>query len=94
MNNVIWEELKRGSSINSFRRELQNHHLQLMLTIYKDNKFPIDAQNLALESIQKIYNIIVQQNLDDMYDDYTEIHLVNIKSKIELALKFTELKNN
>ena len=94
MNNIIWEELRRGNSINSFRRELQNHHLQLMLTIYKDNKFPIDAQNLALESIQKIYNIIVQQNIDDMYDNYTQIHLANIKSKIELALKFAELKNN
>ena len=28
INNIVWEELKRGNSINSFRRELQNHHLK------------------------------------------------------------------
>ena len=86
MNNIVWEELSMGESINSFRRELQSHHLNLIIKIYKDSKFPIDAQNLALESIQKIYRTINNQNIKDIYDNYTQVHLINIKTKIELAL--------
>ena len=56
MNNIIWEELKNDSPINSFRRELQSFHIDLINKVYQDSKFPADAQNLALESMYNIYN--------------------------------------
>ncbi len=86
MNNIIWAELKHGDSINSFRRELQNHYIDLMIKIYRDSQFPIDAQNLALESMQIIYAKIKSQNIKEIYDNYTQLHLANMKYKIETAL--------
>ena len=86
MNNIIWLELNNQDSINSFRRELQSHHIDLMINMFQNKKFPIDAQNLALESIQTIYDIINKQDVDKLYDNYTKLHLLNMKSKIEMAL--------
>ena len=86
MNNIIWIELKNQDSVNSFRRELQNHHIDLMINIFKNKKYPIDAQNLALESIQTVYSTIENQNIEEVYDNYTKLHLLNMKSKIKLAL--------
>ena len=86
MNNIIWLELKNRDSINSFRRELQSHHINLMIKMFQDKKFPIDAQNLALKSIQTIYDIINNQDISEIYDNYTQLHLSNMKSKIEMAL--------
>jgi len=39
LNNIIWIELLNQNSINSFRRELQSHHINLMINIFKDDKF-------------------------------------------------------
>ena len=86
MNNIIWIELKNQDSVNSFRRELQNHHIDLMINMFKNKKYPIDAQNLALESIQTVYSTIENQNIEKVYDNYTKLHLLNMKSKIKLAL--------
>ena len=86
MNNIIWIELKNQDSVNSFRRELQNHHIDLMINMFKNKKYPIDAQNLALESIQTVYSTIENQNIEEVYDNYTKLHLLNMKSKIKLAL--------
>ena len=86
LNNIIWSELKNQDSINSFRRELQNHHINLMIQMFQNKKFPIDAQNLALESIQTIYSVINNQDINQTYDNYTQLHLTNMKSKIKMAL--------
>ena len=86
LNNIIWLELLNQNSINSFRRELQSHHINLMINIFKDKKYPVDAQNLALESIQTVYEEILKQDLENIYDNYTQLHLLNMKSKIEMAL--------
>ena len=86
LNNIIWSELKNQDSINSFRRELQNHHINLMIQMFQNKKFPIDAQNLALESIQTIYSVINNQDINQIYDNYTQLHLTNMKSKIKMAL--------
>lgn len=86
LNNIIWLELFNKNSINSFRRELQSHHISLMINIFKDKKYPVDTQNLALESIQTVYKKINEQDLENLYDNYTKLHLQNMKSKIEMAL--------
>ena len=94
MNNIIWEELKNDDSINSFRRELQSYHIDLMNNVYKNDQFPIDAQNLALESIQNIYKIIIKKDSLNQYDNYTKAHLFNMKSKIEIILDIESSTNN
>ncbi len=86
MNNIIWLELKNQDQINSFRRELQSHHINLMISMFQNKKFPIDAQNLALESIQTIYDIIKSQDIEQIYNNYSQLHLLSMKSKIEMAL--------
>ena len=86
LNNIIWLELFNKNSINSFRRELQSHHISLMINIFKDKKYPVDTQNLALESMQTVYKKINEQDLENLYDNYTKLHLQNMKSKIEMAL--------
>ena len=57
-----------------------------MISMFQNKKFPIDAQNLALESIQTIYDIIKSQDIEQTYDNYTQLHLLSMKSKIEMAL--------
>ena len=86
LNNIIWLELINKNSINSFRRELQSHHISLMINIFENKKYPVDTQNLALESMQTIYKKINEQDLENLYDNYTQLHLQNMKSKIEMAL--------
>ena len=54
--------------------------------MYKDKKYPVDTQNLALESMQTVYKKINEQDLENLYDNYTQLHLQNMKSKIEMAL--------
>ena len=86
MNVIVWRELKTNQNINSFRRELQSHHLNLMHDVYKNKNLPIDAQNLAFESIKQIYGIINGQDYKNIYDNYTASHLSNTKHKIEQIL--------
>jgi len=86
MNNIIWRELYQNKNINSFRREIQNHHLKLMLQMYNDKSMPVDAQNLAFDSINQIYDYLVKLD-ENKYDFYTQSHLSNVKHRIEKHLK-------
>ena len=92
MNDIIWKELKEYKNINSFRRELQNHHLNLMDNIYKNKDLPVDAQNLAFKSIKQIYSIINEQDYQNIYDNYTISHLKNMQYKIEKILDIDSVK--
>ena len=57
-----------------------------MINIFENKKYPVDTQNLALESMKTIYKKINEQDLENLYDNYTQLHLQNMKSKIEMAL--------
>ena len=92
MNYIIWKELNLNKNINSFRRELQNHHLSLMHSIYKNKDLPVDAQNLALESMKQIYDTINNQDYKNIYDNYTISHIENMKYKIHKILDFDSVK--
>ena len=65
-----------------------------MQNIYENEKFPIDAQNLALESMQNIYEIIVEKDFKNIYDNYTIAHLLNMQSKIEIILDVDSSEKN
>tara|TARA_B100000029_G_scaffold457638_1_gene486517 strand:- start:1568 stop:2311 length:744 start_codon:yes stop_codon:yes gene_type:complete len=94
INHIIWIELENKESINSFRRELQNYHIDLMSSVYTNTNLPVDAQNLALEAINKIYIKINNQEFEKNYDKYTVSHLKNMKSKIEFILDIDSSENN
>ena len=68
-------------------------HPRLLLNIYENDLFPVDAQNLALESIQNIYKSITEKDLTNIYDNYTKVHLLNMKSKIEIILDINSSEN-
>ena len=93
MNTIVWKELNLNQNINSFRRELQSHYLNLMHSIYTNKNLPIDAQNLALKSIKQIYSIINQQNYKNIYNNYTISHLENMEHKIEQILDIDSSDN-
>ena len=52
----------------------------------------MDAQNLALESMQNIYKNIIEKESSNIYDNYTSVHLLNMKSKIEIILDIDSSK--
>ena len=93
MNAIVWKELKLNQNINSFRRELQSHYLNLMHSIYKNKNLPIDAQNLALESIKQIYSVINQQDYKNIYNNYTISHLANMEHQIKQILDINSSDN-
>ena len=74
------ELLKRDdfARINEYRRHVRK--------VNKNKDLPIDAQNLALESIKQIYNIINKQDYNNIYDNYTVSHLSNIEHQIKEIL--------
>ena len=74
--------------------KLQNYHIDLLNGIYKNNDFPVDAQNLALQSMKQIYDMINKHDLENIYDHYTVSHLISMKSKIELVLDIDSSDNN
>ena len=63
-----------------------------MHDIYKNKSLPIDAQNLAFESIKQIYGIISEQDYKNIYNNYTVSHLSNTKHKIEQILDIDSSK--
>ena len=90
VNTMIWEELNNGENINSYRRELQDSHIDLLkvivLDIYDITSFPNDAKILARSNLKStlknIYFTLGNSNLDD----YTTAHLENAAENIESIL--------
>ena len=90
VNTMIWEELNNGENINSYRRELQDSHIDLLkvivLDIYDITSFPNDAKILARSNLKttlkNIYFTLGNSNLDD----YTTAHLENAAENIESIL--------
>ena len=91
VNSMIWEEVVLGENINSYRRELQKSHIDLlrviMLDIYNITSFPNDAKILARSNLKStlknIYSVLTNTNLDE----YTLAHLENAAEDIESILE-------
>ena len=77
--------------IKFIKKDKSDIYLIQELKCINDN-FPIDAQNLALESMQNIYKSIIEKESSDIYDNYTSVHLLNMKSKIEIILDIDSSK--
>ncbi|MDD3051271.1 MAG: zinc-dependent metalloprotease [Candidatus Cloacimonetes bacterium] len=88
LRNEIWKEIIDRTNINSFRRNLQNMHLETLITIYenKNNRYPRDAANLAHLDLVKISQLIDGVENIEQSDDYFQAHLLSINSTIRKIL--------
>jgi len=85
----IWFELNNNKNINSFRRDLQKSHMEV-LTIIMLNKrgyFHSDAVALARASLRKMHSNIKESLDTGLFDDYTNAHLSDCANKIQSAYK-------
>lgn len=84
----IWSELTAGTSVNSFRRQLQLMHLNKLLSIYLSNPavYPSDARSLAandLDIIEAAAGRVAAGGGDEM----TRVHCKEVVRQIQAAKK-------
>jgi len=84
---IIWKELEKDQIVNSFRRNLQKEHLDILIYIMldKENQFPHDAIAFSRGNLNRIsakLNIAVKNN---NLDEYTNSHYLECLNKIESA---------
>ena len=91
VNEKIWEEITLGENINSYRRELQKSHIDLlrviMLDIYNITSFPNDAKILARSNLKTTLKHIYFALMNTSLDQYTMAHLENAAEDIESILE-------
>ena len=86
---AIWDELYLNENVNSFRRNIQSEHINVLISIMLDrNKtFSSDASALARNNLNKLYKKIQDINPDNDFDEYTYSHFKDIGNKIYSAYK-------
>ena len=89
IRDAIWSELKGGENINSFRRNLQRRHLDILtrLVLYSGSG-PEDARTLAradLNDIQSGINAALKSPAGKL-DRITKAHLEETRDRITAAL--------
>ena len=88
ISSAIWLELDQSNNINSYRRELQNLHIDLFkIIILDDAGYPHDAQIVARQSLEQILSKIYFSLTQPSLDSYTIAHLQNSAQKIENILE-------
>ena len=87
----IWSELNNKKNINSFRRDLQKSHVEILSIILLNEKsyFHSDAIALARANLQKINDNIMTALVKDgaAFNDYTNAHLNESANKIQSVYK-------
>lgn len=79
----VWQELEDESSINSYRRNLQEMYVQYLAELLLENQkeLPNDAVALARYNLKSIQNKIEALNLENL-DLISQAHLDNINDEI------------
>jgi len=91
----LWTELEQNRNINSFRRDLQKSHVEVLsiILLNKRSYFHSDAVSMARASLQKLYdNILVSLDTGSL-DDYTHAHLSECSNKIQSVYKAQTVLN-
>ncbi len=91
----LWSELEKNNNVNSFRRDLQKSHVEVLTIILLNERgyFHSDAVALARASLQWLHtNIKESLELGD-FDDYTHAHLSESANKIQSAYKAQTVVN-
>ena len=86
----VWSELDENKNINSFRRDLQKSHIEVLSTILLNEKnyFHTDAVALSRINLNNLYELI-RKALDSNIplDEYTKAHLTESANKIQSVYK-------
>ena len=87
INNSIWVELSLKENINSFKRELQKTHINMLSNIlHSKSSFPNDAialsRHILSETLKNIYSVMG----NNTFDQYTNAHLENSANLIQTIL--------
>jgi len=84
---MIWKELENNANVNSFRRNLQKEHLEILIYIMlnKGNQFPNDAIAFSRENLNKLTAKLYFSINNDSLDESTSSHYLECINKIESA---------
>tara|TARA_Y100000590_G_scaffold407873_1_gene498528 strand:- start:2400 stop:5054 length:2655 start_codon:yes stop_codon:yes gene_type:complete len=87
INNTIWEELSIQENINSYKRQLQNLHIDMYSTLLLGNYgFNNDSLALTRSSLKNILKSIYVELGNSTFNASTKSHLEFIAEKIETIL--------
>jgi hypothetical protein len=98
LTNSIWSELDdthregtdRKAFINSFRRNLQRNHLEMLMNLVltdPDGTVPADANAIARNCVARLSDKIGKTLKSAKLDDTSEAHLIDVKKRIDKALE-------
>ena len=81
----LWSELEQNKNINSFRRDLQKSHVDVLsiILLNKKNYFHSDAVALARASLKTLHSEITESIETGYFDDYTQAHLSELANVIQ-----------
>lgn len=84
---AIWNEAIRGNpTVPTLRRQLQRHHLQLLVDmLVKNQPVPDDAKMLARYQLRQLRTVLTNQ-LTQVKDTYTRAHYTEAIDLIDKAL--------
>ena len=85
----LWSELEQNKNINSFRRDLQKSHVEVLsiILLNEKNYFHSDAVALARASLRSLHSDIKGALETGYLDDYTQAHLGESANKIQSVYK-------
>ena len=85
----LWSELEQNKNINSFRRDLQKSHVEVLSIILLNEKryFHSDAVALARASLRELHANIREALDTGYFDDYTQAHLSESANTIQSVYK-------
>ena len=85
----LWSELEQNKNINSFRRDLQKSHVNVLsiILLNKKNYFHSDAVSLARASLKILHGEIKESIETGYFDDYTQAHLSELANVIQSVYK-------
>ena len=91
----LWSELEQNKNINSFRRDLQKSHVNVLsiILLNKNNYFHSDAVSLARASLKILHGEIKESIETGYFDDYTQAHLSESANKIQSVYKAQTVLN-
>ena len=91
----LWSELNKNQNINSFRRDLQKSHIDVLSIILLNEQryFHSDAVALARSSLRGLYSNIRESLDSGTFDNYTHSHLSESANKIQSVYKAQTVLN-
>jgi hypothetical protein len=98
LRTAIWQELKSGSNIPSFRRNLQRVHLEQLKALYlgRSRSLPADARTLARQDLVSLRNQIDQtlKTSGAKLDRISRAHLDESRAIMDAAVKASSDRDN